>query len=247
MSEASEKLITVIGRGHGGTRAIASTLRESGVYTGEPLNKSDDLLPPEPMYEACRVFARYVKHRGGLAWDFERVWKEPVDPAFERLIRQYLESVLRSDAPAKGWKIPETTLCFPWIQRLFPDAYFIRWSRDPRDAILKPHKTDDLREFGIEYPEPSSERERRAISWFYQAQLIRATPAPERVIDVRFEDFVQDQGRTLERLEGFLGMPLARIPVDPEAVGRWRSDEGPCLFDFMKPEMQRLGYWCLAL
>ena len=39
-------MVTVIGRGHGGTRAISHTLSESGVFMGAPLNESGDLLPP---------------------------------------------------------------------------------------------------------------------------------------------------------------------------------------------------------
>src|SRR5512146_2971188 len=110
-------LVTVIGRGHSGTRAMSQTLSESGVYMGEPLNDSWDLIPPEDMYEACRVLARYVTYKGGLEWDFSRLHTEPIDPAFKRLLASYLSSVLFSPAPRKGWKIPETTLCYPWIVR----------------------------------------------------------------------------------------------------------------------------------
>ena len=35
--------------------AISHTLSASGVWMGEPLNVSGDLLPPEPMYEASRL------------------------------------------------------------------------------------------------------------------------------------------------------------------------------------------------
>ena len=59
-------LITVIGRGHSGTRSISHTLSASGVFMGEPLNVSGDLLPPEKMYDACRVFAQYVKQHMGF-------------------------------------------------------------------------------------------------------------------------------------------------------------------------------------
>ena len=48
-------LITIVGRGHGGTRAISHTLMVSNVFMGEPLNRSGDLLPPEAMYDACRA------------------------------------------------------------------------------------------------------------------------------------------------------------------------------------------------
>ena len=39
-------LITVIGRGHSGTRAMSHTLSASGVFMGAPLNVSGDLVPP---------------------------------------------------------------------------------------------------------------------------------------------------------------------------------------------------------
>ena len=53
-------LVTVIGRGHSGTRAMSHTLSASGVYMGDQLNGSGDLLPPEAMYAACRIIARHV-------------------------------------------------------------------------------------------------------------------------------------------------------------------------------------------
>lgn len=225
-------LITVIGRGHSGTRAMSETLSRSGVYMGEPLNESWDLLPPEDMYEACRVMARYVVHKGGMEWDFTRLFTMPIDPAFTRLIESYLQVVLASDAARKGWKIPETTLVLPWILRLFPQLTCIYWMRDPRDSILGSHVTDDLANFGVPYDHTDDLRRRRAISWKYQYDIMQATPPPERRIDVRLEDFVLQQESTLTRLEEFLGFPMARIPVKPEVVGRWKTAEGQCDFDF---------------
>ncbi|MCX7934877.1 MAG: hypothetical protein N3A66_06420, partial [Planctomycetota bacterium] len=113
-------MVTVIGRGHSGTRAISHTLSASGVFMGAPLNVSGDLLPPEAMYEACRVFARYVVWKGGLEWDFSRVFTSEIPEEFRSLIERYLTSVRESKADHKGWKIPETTLVYPWILRLFP-------------------------------------------------------------------------------------------------------------------------------
>ncbi len=224
-------LITVIGRGHGGTRAMSHTLSASGVYMGEPLNESGDLLPPEPMYEACRVFARYVSHRGGMDWDFSRVMDGPIDPAFVRLVEQFLTTVLSSNAERRGWKLPETTLVLPWIVRMYPDARYIYWSRDPRDSILGAHLTDDLGDFGIAYDRTDDVRLRRAISWRYQWEIMRATPPPAHRIEVRFEDFVLDQEATLSRIEASLGFGLARIPVRSDSVGRWKADTGRHDFD----------------
>src|SRR5690606_36625072 len=114
-SEDASQLITIIGRGHGGTRAISHTLSHSGVYMGNTLNASGDLLPPQPMYEACRIIGRYVEHKGGTRWDFSKLHTMPIDPEFERLVREYLKDVLESPAAHKGWKLPETTLALPWI------------------------------------------------------------------------------------------------------------------------------------
>lgn len=235
-------LITIIGRGHGGTRAMSQTLSESGVFMGAQLNGSYDLVPAQDLYEACRVMARHIKHLGGLHWDFSALHSLPIDPEFTRLVESYLSSVLSSDSENKGWKLPETTLIYPWIVRMFPEARYIHWSRDPRDSILGAHLTDDLADFGIPYDHTDDVRLRRAISWKYQREIVKATPPPMHTIDVRFEDFVLDQEPTLVRLEEFLGIPLARIEVRPEAVGRWKTAEGQVEFDFLRDDMAELGY-----
>jgi hypothetical protein len=246
-------LMTIIGRGHSGTRAMSHTLSASGVYMGEPLNVSGDLLPPGAMYDACRVFAQYVDwHTSGDdllgVWDWHAAQNMEIPEAFLTLITEYLQSVTASPSEYKGWKIPETTLVFPWIARIFPDAKYIYWVRDPRDGILAQHKTDDLRDFGIPYLATEDIYMRRALSWWYQYCLVKATPKPENWMVVRFEDFVLHQDETLARLESYLGISLAKIPVDQEAVGRWKKaeiqNEAGSLrrFDFLADAMQELGY-----
>jgi len=235
-------LITVIGRGHSGTRAMSHTLSASGVFMGSPLNESGDLLPPQDIYAACRVLAPHVQWRGGLEWDFSKLHDMDIPEEFRRLIHSFLTSVREHSAAHKGWKIPETTLVYPWIQRLFPEIKYIFWIRDPRDCIIGGHITDNLTEWGIPYPPTEDERRRRAISWKYQYDLVKATPRPAHWLEVRFEDFVLRQEETLGRLEAFLGIPLARIPVQPEAVGRWRQDTGVHDFDFFSDAMRAYGY-----
>jgi hypothetical protein len=235
-------IITVIGRGHSGTRALSHTLYASGVYMGRTLNASGDLVPPQDMYAACRVLARHVRWLGGLNWRFDDLHTMPIDPEFSRLIERYLDSVLSNTAAHKGWKIPETTLVYPWIIRMFPEIKYIFWIRNPRDCILNRHLTDDIRQFGVEYPPTEDDRLRRAISWKYQFDLVKSTPRPQHWLEVRFEDFVLRQEETLSRLEAFLGLKLARIIVRPEAVDRWRQDDGVNYFDFLGPAMQEYGY-----
>jgi hypothetical protein len=235
-------LITIIGRGHSATRAMSQTLSASGVFMGNHLNRSGDLLPPRPLYDACRVMARYVEWKGGLEWDFSKLHEMPIPEEFTALVETYLASVSQASAPHRGWKLPETTLIFPWILRMFPEIKYIFWVRNPRDCILGRHLTDDLTDFGIEYPQTEDQRHRRAISWLYQYRLVKATPKPAQWIEVRMEDFVLHQDETLARLEAFLGFPLARIPVHPEAVARYKSDGGVNYYDFLGPAMEEFGY-----
>jgi len=235
-------MITVIGRGHSGTRAMSHTLSASGVFMGDKLNGSGDLLPPQDMYDACRVFAKYVDYKGGLEWDFSKVLSMNPDPEFTRLIERYLTSVLNSKEENKGWKIPETTLIYPWIIKMFPDIRYIHWVRDPRDCILGGHLTDNLHDFGIDYPQTDDVRERRAYSWKYQREIVKATPSPKYSISVRFEDMVFNQDETLKRLEDYLGIKMAKIEMRPDSVGRWKSDTGKNVYDFFIDDMKECGY-----
>ena len=239
-------LVTIIGRGHSGTRAISHTLYASGVFMGATLNRSGDLVPPMDMYDACRVMARRIVWKGDLEWDFSQLHAMDIPQEFTDLIHSYLASVLgeheRNPDALVGWKIPETTLVFPWIRRMFPEMKFIFWVRDPRDCILRRHTTDDMARFGVEYPDTDDERLRHAISWKYQYDLVRATPQPANWIEVRFEDFVLKQEETLARLEDYLEIPLGRIVVRPDAVERWRQDDGVHYYDFFAPAMVQHGY-----
>jgi hypothetical protein len=104
--------------------------------------------------------------------------------------------------------------------------------------------TDDLDAFGIPYEPTDDPMMRRAVSWKYQRELIRATPKPKHWIDIRFEDFVLYQEQTLARLEDFLGFPLARVPVNRESVGRWkRQPEAVDHCRILDADMRELGYF----
>jgi hypothetical protein len=209
---------------------------------GDPINASGDLVPPWAMYEACRVLARSVRWLGGLNWDFSALHTMEIPSEFTELLGDYLSSVHSNRSQHKGWKIPETTLVYPWIVRLYPEIQYIFWIRNPRDCILGDHITDDLSFFGVEYPQTDDIRLRRAISWKYQYDIVKATPRPQKWIEVRFEDFVLKQEETLHRLEAFLGFPLARIIVRPESIGRYKTDTGVNYFDFFELAMREYDY-----
>ena len=241
-TRTSPSLITVIGRGHGGTRAMSHTLSQSGVYMGNTLNGSGDLIPPEEMYEACRVMAKHVKYKGDLQWDFSKLHTMPIDPEFEKLIKSYLKSVLRARPCARDGRSPKPTCacrgsCGCFRRRITSNGRAIRAT-----SILSGHVTDNLDDFGVPHDKTDDIRLLRATSWLYQAQIIRDTPKPKHWLSVRFEDFVLDQEPTLKKLSDFLGFPLVKIPVDPSAVGRWKQDKERHDFDFLETEMKEYGY-----
>jgi hypothetical protein len=236
------KSVAVIGRGHGGTRLIASTLRLSGVFTGAPTNSSEDLVPPYDLYDACQIMARHVKYRGSYQWKFDKLFQVEVDEIFVALVESFLSSLVNCRHEFRGWKLPETNLIFPWIVRLLPEIKYIYWVRDPRDCILGPHRTDDLRRFNIPFRPQSDLLELRAASWKYQYDIVKATPAPKRLITIRFEDFVQNQAKELERLEEFLGLKLIPVPVDASRIAVWKHHPQYRELQFLRPAMADLGY-----
>jgi hypothetical protein len=137
-----------------------------------------------------------------------------------------------------GWKLPETVLGFPWVTRLFPNAFYIHWVRDPRDQILAPHITDRLEHFGVPCDRRGDAMARRIQSYIYQRRIVEASPMPKRFLTVRFEKFVLDHDATVSEIESFLGRPLPRLSVDHSAVGR-HVLHPQC---FPRSELIRYGY-----
>ena len=222
---------------------MAHTLAASGVYMGgRRYTDTGDLEPVRTAYEAVREMSTHVRHLGGVDWDFSEVLAMQPTEKFKRILSEYLGDVLTIDVPHRGWKLPEMILIYPWLTQMFPDIHYIYWVRDPRDCVTWFHLSDCLWEYGIPHTPGPDVRFQRAISWKYQVLIYKATPKPKNLIEVRFEDFVLDQDRTLDRLSQFLGIKLAKIPVRPDRVGHWRSDPHRCEFDFFEPELREYGY-----
>ncbi len=223
-----EKLIIVIGRGHGGTRLISETLSRSGVYMGTT-NESGDLVPAQDMYSAVRMAGSLVSMTGKHSWGFTRLLSKEPPARFVSLVNSYLENIMLNDGKNVGWKLPETLLALPWIVKMFPNAYYIYWTRDIRDSISGEHLTDNIRKFGVKNkinPKGNSPAEMTAAimesrieSWIYQRLIIEATPKPQKFLEVKFEDFVLQQETTLAKISAFLGMPLASVCVDVKKIG----------------------------
>ena len=236
------KTICIIGRGHSGTRVISFTLKESGVFMGKSLNRYGDKAPYLKMWKAARLLGKYVLETGEYNWDFSSIHKMTPSPIFVKLVTSYLHDLTNNSSFYKGWKLPETTLIYPWLLKMFPDFYYIHWIRDPRDNILFHHITDYLNFWNIKKERTGNIYKDRAISWKYQWDIIKACPGPKHFIRIKFEDFVLKQNETLKKLEEFLDINLVRIPVKKDTVGRWKNKPEVHIFDFLKDGMKELNY-----
>jgi hypothetical protein len=215
----------------------------SGVYMGNIVNSAGDKLWPEPLYTACWAIARHVKQTAETEWDFSDVFATPPSPGFQYKVREYLHDLTDLASPDVGWKLPETTLCAPWITQMFPQAYYIFIVRSPLDSVCTPHLTDDLDLFGVPAPATDHAHVKRAVSWKYQYNLIRQMPKPDNWLTVRYEDLVQKHERTMRRVERFLDRPVARAVTRTDAVGRWRRDGvDPAPLAFVREPMADAGY-----
>jgi hypothetical protein len=214
-------MIIVIGRGNGGTRVISHTLTASGVFMG-PTNPQGDLVPPERMYAAARIAGARVRRLGENRWDFSGLMGAP-DAVFVEHVRAYIAPVLEAPAALKGFKLPETVLSFPWIAQMFPDAYYIRWTRDPRDCVLSHHPADRLNAFGAPGGAALEIQHARLESWIYHQEIVDAAMRPMRMIEIRFEDFILYNHVERQRLSEFLGFDLTVVPLDPACVNVHRG------------------------
>lgn len=218
--------IIIVGRGHSGTRAPAKILHEGGVFIGDKLNKSYDYAHRyyrQFLYKAAKLAGRNVIYKGNYEWDFTRLVENPISQRMIYYLILYLRDIIIAPYKIKGWKIPETTLLYPWLKRIMPDAKYIFWARHPLDSILAPHITDRLRNWDVEVDETDDTMKERAVSWKYQWDIVNKTPEPQDFLKIKFEDFLSDQRAVLQRMEEFVGISLKDIPVDKSRMNIFKQ------------------------
>ena len=238
-------LITIIGRGHSGTRIPSKMLIDSGVYMGN-VNSSYDLVPPDKLYEAARMINKKVRYLGNYKWDFSEL-KNPPPEKFKELINSYLNIIMKNNSENKGWKLPETTFVYPWLVKMFPNMKYIIWYRHPYDSILSPHISDNIEKWNVSFDRNDKHilttSYRRAFSWIYQHSIINSTPEPKNVIYVKYEDFVTEPEKEVKKLEKFLGIKLNVPEVFTRSVNKWKKNlESKYKFSFLDKPIKELKY-----
>jgi len=229
---------------------ICDMLRANGYFMGPKLNDSSDWQGGGEMYDAARMVGERVKYKGNYKWDFSNVVRTTTSAMFRRKVRHFLEPILAHEGN-RGWKLPETTLALPWLFEIQPEVKYIYIVRDPRDCTMKPHGTDDLRRWGIPIADADTDLwsrrgcwHQKASSWKYQWDIVEATHVHhERIIWVRYEDYVLNQAEELIKIGQFLDHRLDPISVHRDGIGRWKrlphSKQPP---EFIQPTMKYWGY-----
>ncbi len=147
----------------------------------------------------------------------------------------HARAVGRDSASVLGDKNPTYTLFVNQLARLFPGARFVCLVRDYRDNILS------FQQVGFDLQRTSA----LAARWsaFHRAILRYRRELADRFLVVRYEDLLCRPEAEIARICSFLevpfvpamlehytqrGLPISwnektKLPIDPQAVFRWRS------------------------
>ncbi len=260
-SDRMSSPIVLLGRGGGGSRLLSVLARDAGVFLGEELNPSGDAMPLVAATYGL-LLARYRYPFAGLRSLF-------VDE-----LRRSAEALLAgSDAQMWGYKLPETLLILDEVAEAFPSARFVHLVRDPLDTCLRrTHMTARC----------DNQIGQAALLAAYRAHgktvedVLRDPPAlhmayttlhqldgaltwtqrlpAERILQIRFEDLLENPQVPLQRLRCWLhadAMPIEREPAICAAVDRGRARNPGVVFPeelqeevarVLAPLRRRLGY-----
>jgi hypothetical protein len=146
-----------------------------------------------------------------------------VPPADQQWFEYRMDQALRllrqrsPDAPAWGWKWPETYLITPIVHATFPQARFIHMVRDGRDLAFKRHLTDDMRRqlgrtilthLGLtdqpRYIQAARSWQFQVESYLHYAERI---PAAQR-LELTYEELCRLPLETVSRIAEFLRLPF---------------------------------------
>ncbi len=212
-------------------------------------------LPP---YSRTRAVIDQTNLSG---WIGESLWRSASEVLREDHIATYKTVPLFS-----AEKSPQYLVLWLTDETLEFDQRYLMRVRDPRDVWVSIHDFDAKRGsygFGRLRSESKGHYFKRFLkTWIDFFQLLDRTstmPAERRLV-LRYEDLVLDPEDSLERLEGWLGVPLdsdrtaAQYDVDrhstsntPTAsVGKWRELLAPAvagrLTDRLGPWLAQWGY-----
>jgi len=118
--------IILLGRGGGGTRLVSIMASDIGLFRGNSINAlGDSREMVGPIYRAI-----FRKHRCPNVWQQSLIIPDLRDSAIKMLQEA-------SWPNHWGFKLPESLLVLPELQKAFPDAKFVFLKRDPMTTVLR--------------------------------------------------------------------------------------------------------------
>ncbi|MBI4259367.1 MAG: sulfotransferase [Actinobacteria bacterium] len=170
---------------------------------------------------------------GDLAADVRfRTWDLPIErvrdelealgpaPAFSEAVRTPYRAYARlAGKPRWGDKTPRYVEQIPLLDRLFPDGRFVNMVRDGRDVALS---MIDLGRLHRRAATP-------ALEWRAQIRRGRAggrLVGPERFMEVRYEELLDQPEAVLRRLAGFLDLGFDPVMLHHDERALERVPEG---------------------
>jgi hypothetical protein len=154
------------------------------------------------------LLADLARHPGFRFWDLpitavrDEIVGTPAPTFAEVMEAAYVAYARRAGKPRWADKTPDYVDHLPLLASLFPEARFVHMIRDGRDVALS---TIDLKRF---------HRHASTCAHFWARQVGGAMRegerrlGPERYLELRYEDLLDDPERELRRLCAFVDLPF---------------------------------------
>lgn len=118
------------------------------------------------------------------------------------IIRIFYEELAREKGVSYRWlgdKTPSNTFNLGLVQKIFPRARFLHIVRDPADVI------DSIARMGQHGDtKEAAERWRDSVTAWRRFRLMMPS---DQVLEIRYEDLVEDMVGTLDTVSSFFGLP----------------------------------------
>lgn len=263
-----DRPIFVIGAQRGGTTMFyrrLSTHPDLAAFTNLTAR-----FPRSPLLARAYALVRHSQKvseaneiwRWGIERDEERRSAADANPRVVAYLHQVVRTLCRSSAkPRFVNKSPSNSLRVDFLDAAFPDARFIHILRDGRPAAVSGYlavtggRIRPVRLSAEDLARQLSPLELAGLSWQRCVETARSKLAelpPERWLEIRYEDMLDDPQRQFRRALELLGLPFDEGMVEQMSAGirnsadKWRSqidaEQRRALEAVIGPTMQALGY-----
>jgi hypothetical protein len=187
-----------------------------------------------------RIGAVFRRHRGQLFEELSGIANEggPDAERFKLALIFFLRKLTHLHNLSILLKSPSHTLAIPQILSALPSARFVTIIRDPIaqfKSLAAMHSTSAFNWSALESAPPSNDNTLLdRIGLFARRYCATRGLIPERrLVEIRYEDLVEDEAGTLKRIYRKLDLK-PRATTQPKTQKRYQSNEHPALPDELK-------------